>query len=231
MRKVHTEYMILLLALGLVHSCSSLSSKVVSTYEKIDTTYVHTDEFGNSKIILHSTGDFVYSESSDGMLVEICQCNKGRWYQKKDTVYLTTLFQGGYITELEKSVNNDSVLICFYSLQTGEPTDDFVFFNEENSLVSSTTKGYLYISCTEKESLAQQLLIGKDLEEIGKGISLECGRAYKYYIRDCHPIVMHERKFIMTDSCLLDISAPRLYHMEEHPSKNTRPKTNKIAVE
>lgn len=112
-------------------------------------------------------------------------------------------------------------ILYFYSLQTGKPTDNFAYVNEEDSLVFPTTNGYLNISCTEKESLAQQLLIGMDIEELGEGISLECGRAYKYYVRDCFPIVMRDKKFILTDSCLLDISAPRSYHMEEHPQKNT----------
>lgn len=220
MKKLYAVYMTLLLVLGLMQSCSSVNSKVSSTCEKVGTTYVYADKFGNSKIILLPTGDFVYSESSDGMLVEICQCIKGRWYQKKDTIYLTTLYQGNRITELEKSVSDDSVLICFYSLQTGNPTDDFAYVNKVGGLVFPTANGHLNISCTEKESLAQQLLIGMDIEEIGEGISLECGRAYKYYIRDCFPIVMRDRKFILTDSCLLDISsAPRSYRMEEHPSK------------
>lgn len=89
-----------------------------------------------------------------------------------------------------------------------------------DSLVFPTTKGYLYISCTEKGSLAQQLLIGMDMEEQGDGVTLECGRAYKYYIRDCFPILMREKMFILTDSCLLDISSSRSYHMEAPPKKN-----------
>lgn len=212
--------MTLLLVLGLMQSCSSVNSKVSSTCEKVGTTYVYADKFGNSKIILLPTGDFVYSESSDGMLVEICQCNKGRWYHKNDTIYLTTLFQGNYIVESDvDAVCNDSVLICFYSLQTGNPTDNFAYVNGGDSLVFPTTKGYLYISCTEKGSLAQQLLIGIDIDDETrrKGISLECGRAYKCYIKDCHPIVMRERKYILTDSCLLDISVKRPYHIEDLP--------------
>lgn len=219
MKKVYMVYMTLLVAIGLMQSCSPLNSNVTPTCEKVSTTYIHVDEFGNSKIILYPTGDFVYSESSNGMLVEICQYIKGRWCQKMDTIYLTTLYQGDYITELENSVSNDSVLICFYSIQTGEPTDDFAYFNEKDSLELPTTNGYLYISCTEIESLARQLLIGIDADDEirRKGISLECGRAYKYYIKDCHPIVMRERKFIMTDSCLLDIIGEREYHMEDLP--------------
>lgn len=219
MKKLYAVYMTLLLVLGLMQSCSSVNSKVSSTCEKVGTTYVYADKYGNSKIILLPTGDFVYSESSDGMLVEICQCIKGRWYQKKDTIYLTTLYQGDYITELEDSISNDSVLICFYSIQTGEPTDKFAYVNEEDGLVFPTTNGYLNISCKEKESLAQQLLIGIDIDDETrrKGISLECGRAYKCYIKDCHPIVMRERKYILTDSCLLDISVKRPYHIEDLP--------------
>lgn len=221
MKKLYAVYMTLLLVLGLMQSCSSVNSKVSSTCEKVGTTYVYADKFGNSKIILLPTGDFVYSESSDGMLVEICQCNKGRWYQKKDTIYLTTLYQGDYITELEDSISNDSVLICFYSIQTGEPTDKFAYVNEEDGLVFPTTNGYLNISCKEKESLAQQLLIGIDIDDETrrKGISLECGRAYKCYIKDCFPILMREKMFILTDSCLLDISSSRSYHMEAPPQK------------
>ena len=219
MKKVYTVYMSLLLALGLMQSCSSLSSKVAPTHEKVGTTYVYADEFGNSKIFLHPTGDFVYSESSVGMLVEICQSIKGRWYQKKDTIYLTTLSQGNYITELEDSISNDSIIVCFYSIQTGEPTDNFAYVNEKDSLVLPNTNGYLYISCTEKESLARQLLIGIDTDDEirRKGISLECGKSYKCYIKDCYPIVMRERKYILTDSCLLDISVKRLYQMEDLP--------------
>lgn len=220
MKKLYAVYMTLLLVLGLMQSCSSVNSKVSSTCEKVGTTYVYADKFGNSKIILLPTGDFVYSESSDGMLVEICQCNKGRWYHKNDTIYLTTLFQGNYIVESDvDAVCNDSVLICFYSLQTGNPTDNFAYVNGGDSLVFPTTKGYLYISCTEKGSLAQQLLIGIDIDDETrrKGISLECGRAYKCYIKDCHPIVMRERKYILTDSCLLDISVKRPYHIEDLP--------------
>lgn len=213
MKKLYAVYMTLLLVLGLMQSCSSVNSKVSSTCEKVGTTYVYADKFGNSKIILLPTGDFVYSESSDGMLVEICQCNKGRWYQKKDTIYLTTLYQGDYITELEDSISNDSILVFFYSLRTGNPTDNFAYVNGGDSLVFPTTKGYLYISCTEKGSLAQQLLIGMDMAEQGDGVTLECGRAYKYYIRDCFPILMREKMFILTDSCLLDISSSRSYHM------------------
>ena len=212
--------MTLLLVLGLMQSCSSVNSKVSSTCEKVGSTYVYADKFGNSKIILLPTGDFVYSESSDGMLVEICQCNKGRWYHKNDTIYLTTLFQGNYIVESDvDAVCNDSILICFYSLRTGNPTDNFAYVNGGDSLVFPTTKGYLYISCTEKGSLAQQLLIGIDIDDETrrKGISLECGRAYKCYIKDCHPIVMRERKYILTDSCLLDISVKRPYHIEDLP--------------
>lgn len=219
MKKVYTIYMTLLLTICLMQSCSLLNRNATPTHEKIGTTYVCADKYGNSKIILNSTGDFVYSESSDGMIVEICQCIKGRWYQKKDTVYLTTLYQGDYFTELENSVSDDSVLICFYSLQTGKPTDKFAYVNEENGLVFPTTNGHLYISCTEKESLAQQLLMGIDADDEirRKGISLECGRAYKCYIKDCHPIVMRERKYILSDSCLLDISVKRLYHIEDLP--------------
>ena len=221
MKKLYAVYMTLLLVLGLMQSCSSVNSKVSSTCEKVGTTNVYADKFGNSKIILLPTGDFVYSESSDGMLVEICQCNKGRWYHKNDTIYLTTLFQGNYIVESDvDAVCNDSVLICFYSLRTGNPTDNFAYVNGGDSLVFPTTKGYLYISCTEKGSLAQQLLIGMDMEEQGDGVTLECGRAYKYYIRDCFPILMREKMFILTDSCLLDISSSRSYHMEAPPQKN-----------
>lgn len=112
MKIVYVVYMALLLALCLMQSCSSLNSKVAPTYEKVGTSYVYVDNFGTSRIILHSTGDFVYSETMKEILVEICQCNKGRWYQKNDTVHLTTLFQGDYIVKSEgDAVSDDSILL------------------------------------------------------------------------------------------------------------------------
>lgn len=211
--------MTLIVSIGLMQSCRQPNYSVARTCKKASTTYIYADEYSSSKIILYSTGDFAYNESSNGMLIEICQYIKGSWHQKKDTAYLTTLYQGNYITELEGSVSNDSVLIFFYSIQTGEPTDDFAYINEKDSIEFPTTDGLLFISCTEKESLTRQLLVGLDTDDgiREKGLSLECGRAYKCYMKDCHPIVMRERKFILTDSSLLDLSVNRLYHVEDLP--------------
>lgn len=168
-----------------------------------------------SKITLFSNGDFVYKASNPYCLCELCQNDKGRWFQKKDTVFLTTFFQGDYFAELEDAVSNDSVLICFYSIQTGEPSDDFAYFNENDSLEFPTINGYLYISCAEKEILTGQLRVGYTDDEIRKeGMSLECGRAYRYYIKDCLPTVMREDKFIITDSCLVEISTGSIYRLE-----------------
>lgn len=230
MKKVYVAYMFLLVALGLMQSCCPLNSKVAPTYEKVGTSYVYVNNISNSRLTLLPTGDFVYSETIHEILGEICQCNKGRWYQKKDTVYLTTLFQGDYIVELGDAACDDSVLICIYSLQTGKPTDDFAYVNEKDSIELPTTDGLLCISCTEKESLARQLHMGI-VDDIEIGVSLECGKAYKYYIKDCFPIVMREEKFILTDSCLFDISAQRLYHMEELQKRTQLERQNKTTFE
>lgn len=203
------------------------NSKNISIYESKNIYYLYTNDSDTSSIILLPSGYFIYSQTNNNYtLGELCQNNKGIWLQKKDTILLTTFFQNefeDFFVELGDIESKDSVLIHIYSLQTEKPTDDFAFFNENDSLILPTTEGCLCVACTEKVNLIKQLFLGMIDNNEMSSVSLECGKEYKYYIKNCFPFVMHEEKFIVTDSCLFEISEGKLYRRE---GKKKRVSTN-----
>ena len=51
-------------------------------------------------------------------------------------------------------------------------------------------------------------------EEENENIELQCGRKYKCYLKDCYPIMMQGKKFVVKDSTLIDIGTGELYIKE-----------------
>lgn len=59
----------------------------------------------------------------------------------------------------------------------------------------------------------RQLMLGVTEEE-NENIELKCGRKYKCYLKDCYPIMMQGKKFVVKDSTLIDIGTGELYIKE-----------------
>lgn len=215
----------LLILASICQSCSFHNSKNLPIYGCEDIRYLYTNYLDTASIILLPSGYFIYSRNNnDYILGELRKKNKGIWLQKKDTIILTTFFQNkfeDFFMELGDIEYKDSILIHIYSLQTEKPTDDFAFFNENDSLILPTIEGHLCVACTEKENLIKQLFLEMIDNNEMMSVSLECGKEYKYYIKDCIPLVMHEEKFIVTDSCLFQISLERLYRLDGRRKRET----------
>lgn len=210
----YIEKILLFAALFFTQSCSVLKDKKEFGHDVISFSYVNnmnTDE--RKRITFFPTGDFVYSEDGHLLLGELCHYNKGRWYQKEDTVNLTTFIQNNvdnYIVEIGDFAYGDSILINVYSLQTEKTTDDFAYFDEKDSLVQPTQEGRLCIPCREMANFTRQFLLGV-YDGNNENVVLQCGRQYKCYLKDCHPIIMQDEKFVVKNSTLLDISTGELY--------------------
>lgn len=210
--KYFSVKIISLVTIILLQSCSPLIGKIDPLYKADSISYLYVSNIDtniNSKITLFATGDFICSENNSYILGELCQYNSGSWYKNEDTIHLTSYFQNNYIVDLGEAEYKDSIPIFIYSLQTEKPTNDFAFINEKDSLELPTTDGRLCISCKEKEDLTQQLLVG--ISDNNATVLLECGRKYRYYIKDCWPILFVDEKFIMTDSILLNIKTNERY--------------------
>ena len=204
----YIEKILLLVVLLLIQSCSVLKDKYEFGHDAISFLYVNnTNSNEYKRITLSPTGNFTYSENSHLLLGELCHYNKGRWYQKEDTLILTTFIQNkveDYTVDMGDFAYEDSILITIYSLQTGETTDDFVYID------AGTTTGAMLPYITE-----QSAVYVTNAEEENENIVLQCGRKYKCYLKDCYPIMMQREKFVVKDSTLLDISSGELY-IKEH---------------
>lgn len=186
-------------------------------HDAISFLYVNNTNSNEYKRITFSpTGNFTYSEDSHILLGELCHYNKGRWYQKEDTLILTTFIQNkveDYIVDMGDFAYEDSILITIYSLQTGETTDDFAYIDGKDSFIQPTSEGRLCIPCQERVNFTRQLMLGVTEEE-NENIELQCGRKYKCYLKDCYPIMMQGKKFVVKDSTLIDIGTGELYIKE-----------------
>ena len=212
------RYSYLSVLLVLLQSCSSLNSNRVSIVEESGISYLYVDSVDQcaySRITLFQDGMFIYKETNHYILGRHCQCNKGKWTKEGDTINLTTLFQDNnnvYITELGNIELNDSISLLIYSLSTMEPSTEFAYIDNKKNVISPNIKGELCIPCSEKENLVRQLLIG--LSGSNDELTLECGRRYKYYIKDCMPTILQKERFILTDSTLFNIENKRIYFRE-----------------
>jgi len=198
----------------LIQSCCALTT-TRTPVNGTETSYVYfgkNDTGITSLITLFNNGEFVYSETGFEILGELCQYNRGTWNNEGDTVYLSTYFQNkidDYIVDIGDNICADSITIVFHSLQTGKPSDDYAFLNGKNDIILPNAKGVLCIPCSDKELLTRQLLAESDNN---MNVILNCGKKYYYYIKDCFPTIMHEKKFVMADSGLLDIEENVLYY-------------------
>lgn len=214
----YIEKILLFAVFFLTQSCSVLKDKKDLGHDITSFSYVNNENTNeNKRITFFPSGDFIYSEESHLLLGELCHYNKGRWHQKEDTINLTTFIQNkvdNYIVEMGDFSYEDSILIIIYSLQTGETTDDFAYIDGKDSFIQPTSEGRLCIPCQERANFTRQLMLGVTEEE-NENIELQCGRKYKCYLKDCYPIMMQGKKFVVKDSTLLDISTGELYTKEQ----------------
>lgn len=160
-------------------------------------------------------GEFIYNYTGCTSLATPCNTQKGRWKITGDTLILNTYYQDrldDYFKE-EGHICIDSIGVSVFSMNTLRPTDDFVYIDDDIGFFVPDSKGCILLPCTKKECL--ETLIRTELIHIMDSIGnfkMECGKKYRYYLKDCYQTVMKNERFVILDSVIINCKNGTVYY-------------------
>lgn len=220
--------LLFLLIILVCTGCSS-SKKMQTNKHSIVGKYTETRYDYNTVIELKANGIFylTYEKGQPPGLAKICECQQGKWYIKDDTIVLNTFFQNNIDNyfELEGYRNDDSIEVTMYSLNTMSITDEAICL-AGFGFVYPDSNGIIVIPCFQKSQLATFIRAYIPIAQSFCSDEIVCGGKYKFFYKDCYPIVFTQRKFLIISSGILDLKFSTLYR---HYNDNTlfKPKFGK----
>ena len=176
--------------------------------------YTETRYDYNTVIELQSNGIFyhTYEKGQPPGLAKNCECQQGTWHIKDDTLVLNTFFQNindDYFA-LEGYRNDDSIEVTMYSLNTMSKTDEALCLTDYGFYYPDSN-GKIVLSCSQKSQLETSVRVYIPVAQSFCSDEIACGGKYKFYLKDCYPIVFTQRKFLIMNSGILDLMFSTLY--------------------